>query len=269
MNNSVRDLITKTISQILKDSTSDAQIRQLKMKHEDKVHFIPIKYRIIGGVLQSLNIKFGNFIENLIGNIVEIDSGVEVMRDSGKKIRLYFTPATDSLVDTYITERQLPNSGDDCTVPFNKLLNDIIGIERSATDSQRQGIIKDIDSLFRTNNGLMVYAEIKYNDDHDTGKFADINRKFIKTWAGLAVRLNIKSPTELTPIIYYFNPTKRYGPIHTPSKNIMRGPQLFEAFLETKYSEVDQCMSDIGDDPDIMAIFDKMYDSIRHSKRGI
>jgi hypothetical protein len=35
---------------------------------------------------------------------------------------------------------------------------------------------------------------------------------------------------ELVPIIYYFNSTKRYGPIHTPSRNIMRGPQLFEAF---------------------------------------
>ena len=84
-------------------------------RHIDKVYFVPIRYRIIGRILQGLNIKFGNFIENLMGKIVEIDSGVEVLPDSGKKVCLFFTSQTDSLIDSYITERQLPNSPDDCT----------------------------------------------------------------------------------------------------------------------------------------------------------
>jgi hypothetical protein len=249
---------------MLSRSCSEENIQKMIRKHEGKIHFVPIRYRIIGGILQSLNIKFGNFIEDLIGNIVDIDTGVRKMHDSGKKIRLFFTPETDALIDNYITERQLASSPDDCTPLFDQLLVDILRTERKANPSDRQGIVKDIDALFQTSDGLVVYAELKYNDDHDTGKFADINRKFIKTWAGLCVRLNITDPKDLFPVIYYFNRTKRYGPIHTPSRNIMRGPQLFDKFLHTSYEEVDNYLSRIGEDPKVLRIFDDMYNRVRN-----
>jgi hypothetical protein len=264
MSDQVKQIIRQTVLQMLTDSTSQKNIRKMAEKHANKVHFVPIRYRIIGGILQGLNIKFGNFIEHLLRNIVEADTGIKVMPDSGKKIKLFFTQETDSLIDGYITERQLPNSPDDCSKPFAQLLDRILEIENAATNEQRQGITKDVDGLFQTDNGMIVYTELKYNDDHDTGKFVDINRKFIKTWAGLAVRYRIRSKNELLPILYYFNPTKRYGPIYTPSQNIMRGSQLFDRFLHISYSDVDKYLSDIGDDPDILAIFDKMYNTVRN-----
>ena len=263
MTEEVKKVIKDTIDKLIKESTSKYNINKMLVKHENKVHFIPIKYRILGGILQGLNIKFGNFIEELIGDLVEIDDNVNVLPESGKKIRLYFTPYTDALIDSYITMRQLPNSPDDCTLQFDNLLDEIIKIESSAKDEDRQGIVKDIDGLFKTKDGKIIYTELKYNDDHDTGKFADINRKFIKTWAGLVVRLGIKNKEDLVPIIYYFNSTKRYGPIHTPSRNIMRGPQLFDKYLQTKYSDVDKYLSEIGDDPEIVKLFDNLYASIR------
>jgi hypothetical protein len=263
MNDKVKLIIRNTVNEMLEDSCSKRNIQDMADKHSEKVHFIPIKYRIIGGILQGLNIKFGNFIEKLIGNLVEIDENVNVLPDSGKRTRLFFTPQTDNLIDSYITTRQLPTSPDDCTPSFDKLLKTILEVESKAKDADRQGIVKDIDGLFITKKGLKVYTEIKYNDDHDTGKFADINRKFIKTWAGLAVRLNIKNDDELFPIIYYFNSTKRYGPIHTPSRNIMRGSQLFDTYLQTKYAEVDQYLRNIGDDPEILKIFDDLYITVR------
>ncbi|GAB4462342.1 MAG: hypothetical protein Kow0070_21260 [Anaerolineales bacterium] len=266
MSNQVKQIIRKTVLQMLEESTSPANIRRMIEKHEEKVHFVPIRYRIIGGILQGLNIKFGNFIEQLLRNIVEIDTGVKVMDDSGKKIRLFFTHQTDALIDTYITDRQLPNSPDDCTKIFDALLKEILAIEHQAIDEQRQGITKDVDGLFQTDDGLIVYTELKYNDDHDTGKFVDINRKFIKTWAGLAVRYQIQSTQELLPILYYFNPRKRYGPIYVPSRNIMRGPQLFERFFHTSYADVDRYLSEISDDPEILAIFDRMYNAVRNGK---
>ncbi len=264
MSNQVKQTIRKIVLQMLEDSTSPENIRKMIEKHEEKVHFVPIRYRIIGGILQGLNIKFSNFIEQLLRNIVEIDTGVKVIEDSGKKIKLFFTHRTDALIDTYITDRQLPNSPDDCTEIFESLLEEILAIESNATDEQRQGITKDVDGLFQTDDGLIVYTELKYNDDHDAGKFVDINRKFIKTWAGLAVRYQIQSTSELLPILYYFNPRKRYGPIYAPSKNIMRGAQLFERFLHINYSDVDGYLSEIGDDPEILAIFDKMYNTVRN-----
>lgn len=266
MSNQVKEIIRLTVMQMLGDSMSPENIRKITGKHEEKVHFVPIRYRIIGGILQGLNIKFGNFIEQLLRNIIEIDTSVNVMEDSGKKIKPFFTHQTDALIDTYITDRQLSNSPDDCTEIFSALLEEILAIESNATDEQRQGITKDVDGLFQTEDGLIVYTELKYNDDHDTGKFVDINRKFIKTWAGLAVRYKIQSTSELLPIIYYFNAKKRYGPIYTPGKNIMRGAQLFEQFLHINYSDVDGYLSEIGDDPEILAIFDKMYDTVRNPK---
>ena len=265
MHSDIQRMIRCTVMEMIEDSISEAKIEKLVRKHQDKIHFIPLRYRVIGGILQSLNIKFGNFIEVLIGNIVEIDPGIKMMSDSGKRLRLRFTPETDAAIDKYITERQLPSSPDDCTPMFDNLLAEIIRIETTASVDDRQGLIKDVDALFQTDDGQLVFAEVKYNDDHDTGKFADINRKFIKTWAGLSVRLKITDPDQLFPVLYYFNPAKRYGPIHTPSRNIMRGPQLFERFLQTRCADVDQYLADIGDDPEILQVFDEMYDRVRNS----
>ncbi len=266
MSDHVKQLIRQTVLEMLAKSTSPENIRKMATKHAEKVHFVPIRYRIIGGILQGLNIKFGNFIEQLLRNIVEVDSGIKVMPDSGKNIKLFITPETDTLIDRYISERQLPDSPDDCSKPYSQLLDKILEIENASTNEQRRGITKDVDGLFQTEDGLMVYTELKYNDDHDTGKFVDINRKFIKTWAGLAVRFHIQSQNELLPILYYFNPTKRYGPIYTPSQNIMRGSQLFDRFLHISYADVDRYLYEIGDDPDILAIFDKMHDTVRNQR---
>ena len=268
MSDQVREIVRNTVKDMLESSMSDQNIGRMVERHRSKVHFVPIRYRVIGGILQGLNIKFGNFIEQLLTNIIEIDEGVRKMTDSGKRVRLFFTPETDALIDNYITGRQLPDSPDDCTPLFDDLLSSIIEIESDSPAEERQGIVKDIDALFRTSDGLTVFAELKYNDDHDTGKFADINRKFIKTWAGLAVRLKIDSPDELLPILYYLNPRKRYGPIHTPSRNIMRGPQLFNRFLQTRYEDVDKYLAEIGDDQEVLRMFDEMFEKVRNGDLG-
>jgi len=105
MDEKVKATILKTIHQILEDSTSKKNLRMLLNKHKGKVHFIPIRYRILGGILQGLNIKFGIFIEQLLENLVEIDPCINAMPYSGKKIKLFFTHTTDALIDTYITNR--------------------------------------------------------------------------------------------------------------------------------------------------------------------
>jgi len=81
MSNQIREIINKTVLEMLENSASESNIKKLTRKHIDKVHFIPIRYRIFGGILQGLNIKFGNFIENLMSNIVEIDPAVDGMPD--------------------------------------------------------------------------------------------------------------------------------------------------------------------------------------------
>lgn len=46
----------------------------------------------------------------------------------------------------------------------------------------------------------------------------------------------------------------------------MRGSQLFDKFLHISYSVVGGYLSEIGDNPEILAIFDKMYNTVRNQK---
>lgn len=264
MNEDVQNIVREAVLKIINDTTSSKKIEKLIKTHREKIHFVPIQYRILGGVLQSLNIQFGNFIEKLIALVVDNDEKVSVMPLSNRREPLSMTAETDSLIDTYITNRQLPDSPDECDDVFNDLLRKIFEIETQSNLS-KQTITKDIDALFQTQSGEIVYLEVKYNDDHDTGKFVDINRKFLKTYAGLINALKISDIELLKPIIYYFNPVKRYGPIYVPSSNIYRGSQLFDEYFETPFGDIDAYLRNLGDDAEIMALFDQLYQKIRYN----
>ncbi len=267
MDEKVKGIVRTAVEDIIKATVSETNIQRSIQLHETKIHFVPARYRVLGGILQALNIKFGNFIEKLLALIVENDDFVQALPASGKKIPLAMTPRTDILIDRYITSRQLPNSPDRCDELFNGLLETIFAIERQ-TEEEKQIIRKDIDAMFRAKNGQIIYLEVKYNDDHDTGKFVDINRKFLKTYAGLLNYLEVTNLVDLKPILYYFNPTKRWGPIYTPSSNIYRGSRLFEEYFQIKFSDVDQYLREIGEDEAILAIFDELYKRVRYDPQN-
>jgi hypothetical protein len=84
----------------------------------------------------------------------------------------------------------------------------------------------------------------------------------------LVNHLGIKKPAQLKPIIYYFNPTKRWEPIYTPSSNIYRGAQLFDEYFETKFSDIDSYLRNLGDDENVIVIFDELYKKIRYDQSG-
>lgn len=263
MNKQIEELIQKAVIEIITETASEKNIQDKLKLHTDKIHFVPVQYRVLGGLLQSLNIKFGNFIEKLISLVIEADPHISSLEVSGSRLPLSMTAQTDALIDRYITKRQLPESPDDCTQPFHELLQSIIEIEADQSLA-RQTIVKDVDVLFRIASGQTIYLEVKYNDDHDTGKFVDINRKFLKTYAGLVNHLNISNINQLKPIIYYFNPVKRWGSIYVPSDHIYRGSQLFEEYFHIKFAEVDAYLQKIGNDQKIIALFDDLYKRIRH-----
>ena len=267
MSDEVKDIVRTAVEELINETMSPRQISKHFAVHEAKLHFVPVRYRVLQGLLQSLSIKFGNFIEKLIALVVERDTCVDELPASGKKIRLLTNPRTDTLIDEYITARQQPNSPDQCDTEFQTLLNTIFQIESQSSDEEKNSVTRDVDALFKTQDGEIVYLEIKYNDDHDTGKFVDINRKFLKTYAGLIGYLEITDISMFTPILYYLNPTKRYGPIYTPSSNIYRGNQLFEHYFEIKYSDIDFYLRTIGEDPEVLALFDEAYKAVRYTHK--
>lgn len=260
MNTDVKLLINTAVEKMLEKTSRTKKLNAMKKKHDVKIHFVPKKYRIFGGLLQSLNIQFGNFIEMLMTIFVENEGRYEVLsKYSGKKNNKFeLSEQNDSLIDAYITKCQY---GDiDLDAEFHKLLSAIVADNSTKT----QAFKHDIDLLFRDKlTGVTYYLEIKYNDDHDTGKFVDINRKFIKTYAYLARELNIKNSDELVPILFFFNNKKLKGNIYVPeSTNIKRGKRFFEEFLTVNYDEVDEYMKMLSESGAVIKMFDNLYDKV-------
>lgn len=44
--------------------------------------------------------------------------------------------------------------------------------------------------------------------------------------------------------------------LFTPSRNILSESQLYDKYLQTKYKDVSQYLSDLGDDPEVSTIID-------------
>lgn len=266
-NNKIKKLIKESILKLINNTTTNTKIERIISKHEVKTHFVPIRYRIFGGLLQSLNIQFGNFIEVLMQKIIREEKQLEIVDEisSKKKVLLPLAIETDSLIDHFISNRQ-NNNDNKLTEKFEQLLESVVASQQSSKNLITTK--HDVDVLFKNKeNGIYYYVELKYNDDHDTGKFIDINRKFIKTYAGLIRKLDIKNTKQLRPILYYFNRKIMKGNIYVPEEtHIYRGEKLFKEFLTIKYEDLDRYLKNVSEDKETVEIFDNLYQKIRYNK---
>ncbi len=257
----VQRTIEESISELVGgESGLNERIEKLISKHQDKTHFVPIKYRVLGGFLQSLNIKFGNFIELLLTKLInaqKIRNAVISKEISGRKnVCLELDAECERLIDEYVNHHAEYSEKE-----FDNLVVGIVS-NQNKKNAKFQKEICDVDLLMQTDEGVFYYVEIKYNDDHDTGKFKDINRKFLKTYAGLIRKLGITDGAKLIPILYYFNQHVRYNNKYLKEHtNIMRSKELFEKLeLDITFEEVDEILSDISEKLD--ADFDKIREKI-------
>lgn len=265
--NEIQTLIENTIKQIIEKSND--KISFLQKKHDKKIHFIPKKYRIISGLLQSMNIQFGNFIENLLKNLIKREDKYELITKYENKTNNTFRilEKNDQLIDEYITR---------CQTETFKLQNEFENLKKSLFKNIKLNknnknflpIKHDIDLLFKNKDtNKIYYVEIKYNDDHDTGKFIDINRKFIKTYSYLLNEFDIENENDIVPILFFFNNLKMKGNIYIPEEtNIKRGKTFFDEFLDIKYEKIDNYLSNLSENPRTIEIFDELYKKIRFEK---
>lgn len=260
MNNKVQELINEAVNNMIKKTGEDKKIKKLIAKHDKKVHFIPKRYRVFGGMLQSMNIQFGNFIEELMAVIISKNDKYEIIEKySGKKSNKFkISASNERLIDSYITKCQTEDMF--LEAEFMALMNKII----EDKDPETRTFKHDIDLLFKDKNtGIYYYLEIKYNDDHDTGKFVDINRKFIKTSAYLINELNISTIDKFKPILFFFNNKKMKGNIYIPEEqNIYRGKRFFDEFLDVKYSDVEDYMANLSENNETIKAFNQLYEKV-------
>ncbi len=271
MQEGIINSINYAVDELIRNSLAQNKINKLIKKHSDKIHFIPNRYRILGGILQSMNIQFGNFLETTIKNIIELNPNNEILTEfSGKKTNSFsVSKQSIRLVDDYIAECQTENNSEqNLQDKFDFLIDTII-----QTEAKKQKIEKlsyDIDLLFQQKDThRIVYVEIKYNDDHDTGKFVSINRKFLLTIALLIKTLNIKDRKQIQPILMYFNNKKMKGNIYLPESSVIyRGKRFFDTFTTIDYNELDLAFSNISNSKEINNKFDSMCRKILSKKEG-
>lgn len=258
----------KQIKKIINDSLTDLigtekeikeKIDELTEKHKQKNHFAPIKYRVLGGFLQSLNIRFGNFLETLLASIIEKNNNYSVLLVSKKK-DLRLSKDCERAIDSHINHS--PESTE-LLQNIDQLYEKIFSQNSGLNNKERL----DIDLLIKDKKTeIYYYIEVKYNDDHDTGKFKDINRKALKTYAGLVNDIEINNKDKFRFMLYYFNPHKRYypSPYLRDGVEVFRGQEIFDKLhLNITYQEVvvalDQFSVEIEDKFDSFAkrIFSK------------
>lgn len=199
----------------------------------------------------------GIFWKSLYILLIKSDGRYEILENySGKKSNAFkISNSNNERVDRFISRCQIENL--DLDVEFAKLLLEI----KNDTDDNLSEIKHDIDILFKNKEtGVIYYLEVKYNDDHDTGKFVDINRKFIKTYAYLVKEFDNQ---EIVPILFFFNNKKMKGNIYVPElTNIRRGKHFFDEFLNVSYDDVDDYMKNLSESQENIKAFNELYQKI-------
>ena len=264
MENVLDNVMKKSIQIMIETSGSEKKINQLKKKHEKKIHFIPIKYRVFGGIMQSMNIKFGNFIEEAIHQILLVNPNNEILENySGKRSNKFcISEKTEKLIDTYITNCEVNLfSEEELKVNYEKLLEEIVKNESDMTLKTIK-FKHDVDVLFSEQNGITHYVEIKYNDDHDTGKFIDINRKLLKTYAYLVRELKIYDKNKFRPMLFYFTNKRMKGNVYIPEDEIYRGKRFFDNYTTIKYEDLEDYMLKISENQETIDQFNDMYNRV-------
>nr|WP_295160061.1 hypothetical protein [uncultured Brachyspira sp.] len=151
MNSNIKDIINQAVYNIIKKSASNNKISKLNKKHNVKIHFIPRKYRIFGGLLQSMNIQFGNFIEELMKIIISNDDRYRIIdKYSGKKSNNFMiSKSNETRIDNYITNCQTAiNTNEQLEKLFNNLKKEILNDIKNNKDNIVNSFKHDIDLLF-------------------------------------------------------------------------------------------------------------------------
>ncbi len=215
---SISKIVREELENLLSVFSQEFISEQIE-KHTGKIHAVSVESRVRGAIHQSLNIKFGSSIESILSRIVGASSHLKLHEFSGKRIVLPVSAKRVNLIDDYVNNR----AGSTKTVNA-----DFSNLKKALKSKARVSGTKrmDVDLLFQTRSGKMFYVEVKYNDDHDTGKYPDIYRKALKT--GISLQLETKKPVET--FVYYFNAGERNLVKYFPNSNQLYGKDFFTKF---------------------------------------
>ena len=252
------DLIWESINLLLKDVDTQKNIVEKSEKQFQKVHFIPVQHRVFGSVLQSLNIKFGNFLEMFIKKLIDKRTCYQIENFKGNAINKAVSRDEEGAINEYLNKRESSSQP-----PSVKELNGLLQTpfsEIEAIDSLAKKKKIDVDLVFRKNNDI-YFVEIKYEDNHDTGKLPDIYRKIFRTYFSL--RRHYKNQFRIRPFLFYFLEQKRWDSKYMVEKeNVLRGQDFWTTFSDIDAQEINECFEFIANNEVIVNKFDQLKNKI-------
>ena len=237
----IRSLIEQRIEELISRSEREllgTRKSSLVFRHTRKrCHFMGPELRILGGYLQSLNIRFGGEIESILEEIVTRLSlrgltkfSIVEEYNRQRNLRLEIEKACYERIDAYTRGGLIRHRPNELRSKFIRLLDILFDYQNREEGNFIPGNY-DVNLLMRDEERDVFYlVEIKYCDDHDTGKYRNIIRKFLYTFAGLIRELRIRDRNRFIPIIYYFEDglIKYENIFLVEGENVLRGRQFFE-----------------------------------------
>lgn len=244
------ELVWEVVNSLLKDFDSAEEIIKRKKTHVKKVHFIPIQYRIFNGILQALNIRFGDFLEKFVKKILDKNTDYQVLDFKKTPVRKAISDSEQKIIDHYLKQQEITTQK-----PSLKNFNKLLQTDYSQTKINATKRI-DVDLAFQKNNDIYL-VEIKYEDNHDTGKLPSIYRKILETYFSL--RRHYQNKYKIHPFLFYFLERKRWDSIYMVEKvNVLRGEQFWKKFTNVDFAEIKKCFDLIANNKEILQRFDKL-----------
>ena len=219
----------------VENAFNEEKIMEEFKKFKKTLHILPESERVYYGRLHALKINFGDVCVDIAVEIINSSDRTELHNLSGKKIKENISDQGGVLIDTYMRSHKETQT---TLSEFNELIKSLKENEIGITGSNKK---IDVDLLFKDlETGDLYFYEAKYNDDHDTGKFKNLNQKVLDTYASLLNILNDKERDILIANLMYFTETVRYGPQYIPKEHQRRGGEFFKKHLNYDISYLDE-----------------------------
>jgi hypothetical protein len=214
---------------------SATEVNKLKVRNQSKIHPLSVDARALGGAIQSANIRYGNQLQALVTAVMQQSRKVAVHHLSGRKVQLPTSSAAAAAIERYLSDRD--RTSRNLSVSYRHLM-----AKMKTTKSERGKKVRDVDLLLKPRKGPLILVELKFNDDHDTGKRPDIYRKVLLTADGL--RRELRKP--VTPMVCYFNSDASSEIRYLPVGQVISGSLLFKRFADVRFSQLVRAINHLG-----------------------
>jgi hypothetical protein len=243
----LKDIIRQKMLQFVRDVGSDDEIEKFYKKYESERFVLPVDARILSGIMQSISIRQGYLVEDILREIIKDDQRLVLHPFSGQmRTELVYMKASLSTIDRYIS-RQYKGLTKPLKRIYQAFLRSLQRIEADETRILVESGCYNVDVAFMVvETGEWHLFEVKFCDNHNYIQLLDIYRKLYTIYAGMLNTFDKLIWDKFIPHVYYFNDYAVTKNKYMPEEYIYRGASLFRNFFVTvTYNDILDCLKQV------------------------